>query len=143
MPFGGAGGTTLARALCGATSGSFQDRHCFLNGPLTPELPVQFHCRKSPASHAIKVEDPIQVIDFVLEYASVPSGRLNPSKGPCFVETLDFDTAEPANHSQVIANAEAGLKIIHIGPVIFGDDRIDQHMERNRRSLLFNESLRR
>jgi hypothetical protein len=91
--------------------------------------------------HAIEVESALQVIDFVLENSSVPSGSLNRATFSTFVEVLYADRAGSRNHRGESGYAETAF--VEGDFVISGksDSWIDDRVKVDRPSLPLDKVL--
>jgi hypothetical protein len=106
------------------------------------EAGVIVHCGEGAGLHAVNVEGAIEVIDFVLEDASVPAGGLDELRLGALVEEFDADGAGAGDDSGEAGEAEAAFVEIFRFVAGVGDYWVDYDVKRDGAAFAFGEVVR-
>ena len=107
--------------------------HCQFPGSFCfPESAVVIERTEAAAPHAVDVERAMQVIDFVLQDAGVPSIRLNAHRVALFVQAFDCDAAGTRHHGSEAWQAETAFKERGLRRLQKVKRWVDHNMKRDR-----------
>src|SRR5277367_392132 len=93
--------------------------------------------------HAVNVERAVEVIDFVLQDAGVPTGGWDGLRLTVLVQILDSNAARPGDDGGKAGEAEATFVEILFFVAVIGDHGIDDDVKRDGPTLALGKVLRR
>lgn len=108
---------------------------------LFPMLIEIFHSHESSRVHPVDVERAVEVIDFMLEDASIPAACFNYFGLALVVQTIYAYAPGPRDDGGEASQAQTAFEKLDT-LILQGDSRIDDHLEWNGRSFALLQDLR-